>query len=651
MWPVRAERLTDLIPAEELRLLLSKPGEAGSAMTFCESDGEGGYRSIEVDPALERDRPDPFCTFFRHGTINEGPASNGQSRAKFAFEGADRACARCEQKATRHLLTAGEERGAIVRRRCHLGLTDSLVPVEVAGQALGGLVAGRRVAHDEERRRIRKRVGKLGKLTRAEKENFDAREHILIRPHDDSVRERLTKEIDAIPRCSDELDARLAERAALLGSLAAQRFVAFRRHREDLFLQPVLEWPEELPCSQEEVVAELESLLKDSCASLRLSFLAFFARPLGSMDDAGTSPGLLAAPGLNVSVGKSVLELDWSRIPRSMGKPASMGERASSGERGDMSLGLEAVSSLISALVVSSETPKDLKGKLTKSLFLAPVEVSSTWHGAVAFGAPTSSVKPGEDDYRLLFRFARCLVRRYYSFCLAVQHRVLSGRVSVVENQLQTVEEERKKAAIPPGRRFDLRKLLMECREKVLSDAEAKSLAINTRELADRLVVVGERRQIGDMLNQLLSLGIRRSCSDRDEKPLSPLRIVLKRRGRSALLVIEAVGRFMGAGEQRRLFRRARSSGSGERPSVAAGENGADDSQAAAARVDASLTERTDAPGTLRTVQEVVRAHKGRFRVRSERLHRFVSDEHRWMGKTTFEVQLPLPTRVETTAE
>ncbi len=51
------------------------------------------------------------------------------------------------------------------------------------------------------------------------------------------------------------------------------------------------------------------------------------------------------------------------------------------------------------------------------------------------------------------------------------------------------------------------------------------------------------------------------------------------------------------------------------------------------------------ATGVLREIQDVVRGYKGRFRLQSERLHRFADDEHRWLGKTTFEVEFPVPQR------
>ncbi len=95
MWPLRAERLTDLIPVEELRLLLSAAGSASSAMTFCERTSEVDYHDVNAGPHPERDRPDPFCTFFRHGEVTEEASRNGRPGKKPAFDGADTACARC----------------------------------------------------------------------------------------------------------------------------------------------------------------------------------------------------------------------------------------------------------------------------------------------------------------------------------------------------------------------------------------------------------------------------------------------------------------------------------------------------------------------------------------------------------------------------
>lgn len=661
MWPIRAQRLTDLIPVEELRRLLSREGDVTSGMTFCEVSADGEISSVDADPRAERERPDPFCTFFRHGEVDE--ETGGRPQRVPAFEGADAACARCEQKLARHYLipSNSRERGApkeVTRRRCHMGLTDSFVEVEVAGQTVGGLIAGRRIAREEDRQRIRKSVGKLGKLTRAEKEHFDASEHIVIRPHDDGTRSRLVKEIDSISPCSDDLDARLKERAALLTRLAERRFEAFRRRQEELLLEPARTWPDEIPNSQGRILADLAAQLSHLRLSLDLSYVAFFARPPDCMDDADRALELVTESGLDLPRTERGIELDWSRIP-----PLATGEGA------DVSRGLEAVSSLIGALRATAAAPKDLKGRLTKSLFLAPIEVGSNWHGAVAFGGSSSSIEPTADDYRFLCRIGRALVRRYYSFCMAVERTVLRRRVGELEKELGALEkerkeEERRKARTPPGQRFDLRKLLEECRQKLLPAAEARSLPIDARELADRLVVVGERRQIRDVLHQILTMGIERSCSDKESQPLSPLRLVLKRRGRNAVVSIEVIGRFMGAGEQRRLFRRTSGPVKGTGPAeatrrVALGGAPTEDAPGAKAeektpdleKVGTAPQEAANGPeaattGSLRRVQEVVRAHFGRFRVDSERLHRFADDEHRWMGKTTFLVELPLAPRV-----
>jgi len=388
--------------------------------------------------------------------------------------------------------------------------------------------------------------------------------------------------------------------------------------------------------------------------SLDLSYLVFFARPFERAEDTDRSLKLIAESGLDLPAGESVMELDWSRMPSPVDDDEAVGSR-----------GREAVSSLISALKATAAAPEDLKGRLTKSLFLAPVEVSSSWHGVVAFGVSTGSIQPTDADYRFLYRIGRLLVRRYYSFCLAVERALLSRRVTDLEKELRVFdeerkEEERKKKRILPGQRFDLRKLLMECHDKLLPLAEAKSLPIEARELADRMVVIGERRRLRDVLHQLLAMGIERSCSDQEGQSISPLRLTLKRRERSAEVVVEVIGSFLGTGEQRRLFRRKKEStatGSKDRPrrddaagppteKREAGERAAkSESVPAVPDNDELASEREAATGSLRAVQNVIQDHRGRFRVTSERLHRFVDDEHRWMGKTTFVVELPLAPR------
>ena len=200
MWPFRPERLTDVMPPADVRHILGLGTLVGSAVTLVETRSNG-HASIDAGEG-EAARADPFCSYFRHGLVGSEPA----------FRGADAACARCEQAFARRVLSpapagspappGGGSTGANsqpLRLRCHMGLMDFLMPVRVSGKTVAGLIAGRRVESEEDRQRIRKSAGKIGKLTRAEAESAASSDRILVEPHDERARERLIEEIARIP--------------------------------------------------------------------------------------------------------------------------------------------------------------------------------------------------------------------------------------------------------------------------------------------------------------------------------------------------------------------------------------------------------------------------------------------------------------------
>jgi hypothetical protein len=154
-----------------------------------------------------------------------------------------------------------------VASRCHMGLTDYLVPVTVGGKPLAALIAGRRVETDEDRMRIRKIVGKLGKLTRAEAEKESAADR-LIEPAEEKARDRLVQEIASIPLASPELERALSRLAKLLGRIASRGFEGSRRMVEDRIIERIDARMGEAPKQFGDLRRETSELLEEIKMSL-----------------------------------------------------------------------------------------------------------------------------------------------------------------------------------------------------------------------------------------------------------------------------------------------------------------------------------------------------------------------------------------------
>ncbi len=623
-WPLRPERLTDLIPAGELKLLLragagGPVGERLSGLAACEVDvGDPASGARERDDRsvppefralcadeLEGDPPDPFCTYFRRGTIH---AAAGDA---IAFRGADAACARCEALAVRKTLVAlGDARredsrpvDRVERRRCHMGLTDSIAPIIVEGRALGALVAGRRVESDDDRVRIRKSVGKLGKLTRAEQAN-PARS-ATIEPRDDNARERLVREIGEIPACSIELDDKLAAFAARLAEIAERRWADFQRREIEALLD-----------SLESAQRELD--LERVRARLGLSFIALFASP-AHRPSGGDEVPIAAAVGLG-RVEPGMLSFAWSRLPEAPSEGLEVTE--------SVRLGRGAISATISG-VRANERAADAKTLLTKSAFFLPL-VARGRRAVVAFGSPDpgrelSSTDLDESDFVPLVRLASALVQSYRLGELDRFAAESESRLGAVTSELATLRETVRQNEEIPGQRFDLRKLLDECLVRARAAAEAKALGFDTRGLADRAIVVAERKHVRDIVDRLVAYAIDRSEGDGDGEPLAPVRLVLRRRRGGVLVGIEAVGKSFGVGDRRRLFRSAKTP---------------------AAERSESSREIAEPPegdaGLLRWARDVLRRYRGRLNVSGERLRRTKNDESKWLGSIAIELELPL---------
>ena len=193
MWPFRPANISAVLSDDAIRELLLLGGDV--TVSFVEAVSDDEFRSIDANPRREESFPDPFCSFFRHG----------RAEGRVAFSGADEACAACEQKFVGIVTMTEEGRSndATLHRRCHMGLTDFLVPVSVGGRRIGSLIAGRVVKEAGDRGRIRKIVERLGSQTRSEAASSRG-DSEPIQPASDKARKRLLHEIDGLQgkRCS-----------------------------------------------------------------------------------------------------------------------------------------------------------------------------------------------------------------------------------------------------------------------------------------------------------------------------------------------------------------------------------------------------------------------------------------------------------------
>jgi hypothetical protein len=627
MWPYRPEKLTDVLSPEDLSHLLGLGSLCGSALTLVERSADGAARSIDAAPRAEEARPDPFCTYFRHGVQNGKPA----------FAGADEACARCEQAFARRLLapsgqapahgsTGPQPAGdaAPIRHRCHMGLSDFQVPVAVAGKVVAGLIAGRRVESEDDRHRIRKSVGKLGKLTRAEAES--EAERLVIEPADERARERLIQEIGAIPLRGGGLESELRELGRFLGSLATRQFEGARRAWEDAIVERIDARPREEVRDFAGLRRDLQVVLDELRGELDVEYLAFFAHSPKELDDVEARASLLAESGLGTGAARRFLELDWSRLPIEKG-----------GQRSAVARGLESVSAAINALVPLRDSPEGLKDRLTKAAFFSPVEMGSHLRSALAVGRARSAVPPGDRDWLFLARLARAVSRRYFALAAEIERRWLSEHLSAEEAKRREADAARKELAKTAGfTYFDVRKLVNQCLERARKRIEERGVEVDAKALLDRLNLRGDRQALLDAFHAVLAAGVERTRIDPETRKGSPLRVFLRRTRDRVLFGVEAVGDFLEPGERRLLFEREGRDGNGAGgPRSPAGPSGR-----------SARPSHNPAAG-LSAAADKLRRHEGRLRVESERLHRDEKDARRWIGRTVFIADLPLPGRPE----
>jgi len=624
MWPYRPEKLTDALPEAELELVLRLGAVLGSTAAVVERAADGTFASISPDTSDTKLPPDPFCTYFRHG----------EAEGKPAFAGADAACSECERSFGRRFLSGTvESRGGVARLRCHMGLTDYQVPVAVGGKVVAGLIAGRRVESDDDRHRIRKIVGKLGKLTRAEA-GGGAGDREVIEPASEKARDRLIGEIAAIPAVTDELLDRLRDLGAFIGKLASRQIEGERRAWEDVIVERIDARPRTEIRSFGDLRRDISLCLEGVREDLKIETLAFFALTPKELDDEEAHGSLVAESGFGAPAGKRLLELDWSRLPPERG-----------GAGGSAARGLEAVSTVMHAVQAARDAPEGLKDRLTKSIFFAPVEMGTHFRAALAFGKAQSPVPPDERDYLFLARIAKAVTRRYYAIAAEIERRWLADHLASEGAARKQADAARKEAEA--GRKelektagftfFDARKLVDQVIDRARKLADERGVELDARGLLERLNLRGDRPALANALRDIVAAGIDRTLIDPETKKGSPLRLFLRRTRDRMIFGVEAIGEPLEGAERRRLFsRQSQGNGStaGSRPEPGGASEEATPPAAPA-----------PARPTLVGAESILRRHEGFLRATSERLHRDPKDQKRWVGKTTFLADLPLPVR------
>lgn len=620
MWPYRPGKLTELLGGDELSSLLGGgiTEQLGSNLLLVEAeDGEA-----KVLCGIDERAASPFCSLLRHGEENGGPA----------FAGADAACESCEERfATRALRElkkkVDEETESGVespfRARCHMGLQELAAPVIVENRVLAVLIAGRRVLADDDRARIQKRVGKLGKLTQAEKRSMEKAGNEAVAPivpASEASRAKLNEEISRIPLLGDDLEEELKRSTGMISAMAKDRVAAARQSWELRLLDSLIPENTTVPFRRGPILNWLDSAVARVRRDLGIQFLAVFGRLPESIGKTDSSLQLLSQDGLpeedevnvNLRSENAALLLD----------PAQLTAGAD-GTVENVSQGLEAPSSLIGALQATPSSPTGWKDLLTKSCFLASPPAGKGLELVFAFGSPTleDGLSPGEEDCGLLLKTARLLCDRYLLASLESKRRELSRY------------EEKMKKAKPSGplrlQRFDGRKLLDTCLGTLREAGDARGITFGTDGLPERLMMEADRGKLKDVFDCILLQAL--NLAQPNPENGGPSIIVSIRRDKKirgrVIFSFDVIGRFLNGHDRRQLFLPP--------PKEEASENGNGKKPAGSV--------------SFKDAQQNVSWHKGRLKVESERLGDGISGQNRqgqgkgnsWPGRTVFAVEIP----------
>lgn len=618
MWPYRPEKLTELLGGKELSALLARgiTERLGSNLLLVEP----GDEEARVLCSIDEPSGSPFCSFLRHGEENGKPA----------FAGADAACRKCEKHfATRALRELKNAEGEPVsadsfNTRCHMGLQEVAVPIVVEGRILAALIAGRRVASDDDRSRIQKRVGKIGKLTQAEKRSMEeaGNEAIApILPASEESRQKLIDEIRRVPVLDDNLREELSRAAGMLADMARQRVLAARQAWEIDLLDSLVPADSAIPFKRAAILNWLDSTVARTRQALGVEFLAVFGRLPETIGKTGGPLQLLGQDGLvqgeeeppSLRSETAVMELDPGRITAGSGSVVQ-----------NSAQGLEATSSLIGALRTTPASPPDWKDQLTKSGFIAAPSTGEGLELVFAFGpaAGNTGPSPREEDCNLLLKVGRALCDRYLLASLESRRRELSRY------------EEKAKKVKPSGplrlQRFDVRKLLDTCLDPMRKLAGERDISFGIDGLPDRLMMEADRPKLKEVFDCILLQALELARPN-DDKSAPSIVVSIRRdkkiRGR-LIFSFDVIGRFLNGRDRRDLFGPATKTAADEngngKPPVASGVN-------------------------FKDAQQNVSWHKGRLKVESERLGDGIgggkgpggNHQDGWPGRTVFAIEIP----------
>ncbi len=620
MWPYRPGKLTELLGRDELSALLARGMTEllGSNLLLAEADGE----EAEVLCAIDEPTASPFCSLLRHGE------ENGET----AFAGADAACRSCEKRfAERALRELKKEADAEpetgleshFRTRCHMGLQELAAPIIVESRVLAVLIAGRRLAAKDDRSRIQKRVGKLGKLTQAEKRSMEKAGNEAVAPiipSSEESRARLNDEVSRIPLLGSDLEEELTRAAAMLSKMAQERVLAARQAWELGVLDSLALENTAIPFRRGPILNWLDSATARIRRTLGIEFLTVFGRLPESIGKTETSLQLLSQDGLpregeeevSLRSENAVMRLDLAQLAAGV-----------DGAVEDSSQGLEAPSSLIGALQATPSSPAGWKDLLTKSCFIASPATGKGLELVFVFGPPGVDGKfaPAEEDCVLLLKAARSLCDRYLLASLESKRRELSRY------------EEKLKKVKPSGplrlQRFDVRKLLDTCLGPMRELGSGRDITFGTDGLPERLMMEADRDKLKDVFDCILSrtLDLARPNPENDSPSIVvSIRRDKKIRGR-LIFSFDVIGRFLNGRDRRGLF-------------ILPATKEAEENETG---------KKSSGPISFKDAQQNISWHKGRLKVESERLGDGIGskgDRDRgkgksWPGRTVFAIEIP----------
>jgi hypothetical protein len=244
-----------------------------------------------------------------------------------------------------------------------------------------------------------------------------------------------------------------------------------------------------------------------------------------------------------------------------------------------------------------------------------------------------------------------------------VQEARKAAELKIKEAEAARREESRRRGFT----HFDFRKLVAHCLEKVTPVATSHEVELDSRALPDRLMFDGDRNRLRGVVEQILLRAIVRTEAAAEGKKAAPVRVFMKKGRDSFVLGVEAIGHHFSAEERRRVFSRqppstrggavprekeatapASSEAPPEKGEAVAAEAGKEPPEGTAAEGPGEKQAPLELPETVGEILAVVRRHRGRFRIESERLHRFEGDSRRWMGRTAFLLELPLSSAKKT---